>query len=386
MSSQGLSQEAPAAIPPPLPSRRAVAAERQAPCRQREHAARCHAVQFCHEREASCSQLARQLGIVPRTLRHWKLQQERAECESRPLGRPPKESPPELLQEARSLLLREGPVGVATLRAALGIPRCVAIDLWRDYRDWHQQQYRMGQQQLTWLRPGSVWAVDHTEPPVPIDGRFPYILAIRDLASGLELAWLPVPDVSAVTTLTVVENLFRRHGPPLVFKSDNGPAFKSHAWAETLAAWHVTPLLSPAHTPRYNGSCEASIQAMQKRTAFFAARHGRPGHWTTPDLESAQRQANELHRPEHRPYASAQQVWGARLPMSALERAEFEREVGDQRAALREKYALARQGARERAKLEREAVREALVEGGLLSVSWRSVPLPLKAKKVANIT
>jgi|GEM_PF-6548956 len=125
---------------------------------------------------------------------------------------------------------------------------------------------------------------------------------------------------------------------------------------------------------------------MQKRTAFFAALHGRPGHWLTSDLESAQRQANKLHRPEDRPYASVQQLWGTRLPMTPLERAEFERDLRAQHAALQEEYALARQGVRERAKLEREAVREALVEGGLLSVIWRSVPLPLKAKKAGNIT
>jgi|GEM_PF-4167016 len=56
------------------------------------------------------------------------------------------------------------------------------------------------------------------------------------------------------------------------------------------------------------------------------------------------------------------------------------------RATLQEKDAPASHVARERAKLEREAVREALVESGLLSVTWRSVPLPLKAKKTANIT
>lgn len=330
--------------------------------------------------------MARQLEISPRTLCHWKLRQERTGWEPRPLGRPPKQSSPERIQDAWDLLQREGFLSIATLRAEVGLPRCELIDLQRVYRDWHQQECRMGQEQLTWTRPGSVWAVDHTKPTKPVDGRFPYILAVRDLASGQELAWRSVPDETAATTLAVIVELFQKHGPPLIVKSDNGPAFKSEDWSRTLAAWHVIPLRSPAYTPRYNGSCEASIQAMQIRTAFFAARHGRPGHWTSSDLEDAQRQANELYRSDDRPHATAQQVWDARRPVSAIERAEFERQVQAQRAARREKHALAQQDAREHAKLEREAVRQVLEELGLLVTTWRSIPLPIKYTKLANIT
>jgi len=169
-----------------------VAAERQAPCRQREHEARCHAVQLCQMRDVPCSQVARQLGLAPRTLCHWKLKQARAAWEPRPLGRPPKQSSPERVLEACSLLEREGPVGIPTLRAELGMPRCELIDLRRAHENWHRANRRRSQERLTWSRPGSVWAIDHTEPPAPIDGSFPYILSVRDLASGMELAWLTV--------------------------------------------------------------------------------------------------------------------------------------------------------------------------------------------------
>jgi hypothetical protein len=42
-----------------------------------------------------------------------------------------------------------------------------------------------------------------------IDGRFPYLLAVRDLASGYVLA-----------------QLFAQYGPPLLLKLDNGSAFR----------------------------------------------------------------------------------------------------------------------------------------------------------------
>jgi hypothetical protein len=68
-------------------------------------------------------------------------------------------------------------------------------------------------------------AMDHTEPPEPIDGRDRQILAVQDLASHYQLAWQPVERADVRQTSCVLENLFRRHGPPLVLKSDNGPAF-----------------------------------------------------------------------------------------------------------------------------------------------------------------
>jgi len=337
-------------------------------------------------RDVPCSQVARQLGLAPRTLCHWKLKQERAAWEPRPLGRPPKQSSPERVLEACSLLEREGPVGIPTLRAELGMPRCELIDLRRAHENWHRANRRRSQERLTWSRPGSVWAIDHTEPPAPIDGSFPYILSVRDLASGMELAWLHVADVTAATTIAAMSHLFALHGAPLVIKSDNGPAFKSADWFELLTRWRVTRLLSPPYAPWYNGSCERGIGAMRARTAFFAERNGHPGHWTRADLDDAVRQANRLHRTEERPQATAEQLWEARALISAEDRAEFSRALEARHIALEENDAPARHGARRRAKLEREAVRQALEERGLLQVTRRSVPLPLKVKKVANIT
>ena len=55
---------------------------------------------------------------------------------------------------------------------------------------------------LHWSRPGEVWAMDHTEPLCRVDGLYRYILNIRDLASGMQLAWLPMEDQSAAWPTT----------------------------------------------------------------------------------------------------------------------------------------------------------------------------------------
>jgi len=370
--------------PVPVSSRRELFIVRQAARRQREHRVRKAAVQICQQVKSSCSQVARELGIHPRTLCHWKQSQEQGTCQPLPVGRPPKEPSISQVHETWNLLKQQGPLSIPTLRAELDLPRCVAVHVRHEYRDWHRAKYRRGQQRLTWLRPGSVWAIDHTEPAEAVDQRYPYILSVRDLASGYELAWQAVPDFSAKTTLAIMEELFRRHGAPLLAKSDNGPSFKSDDWALRLAAWNVVPLLSPPYAPWYNGACEAGIQAQQKRTDFFAAKHGHPC-WTTGDLAAARHQANCIHRPEDRPHATAAQVWDDRAVPSADDRAHFAWALDEQRAALRAKQREEdRHDARQNAKLERDTVRRALVELGLLSVTWRSIPLPITPAKLAN--
>src|SRR5205823_259248 len=96
---------------------------------------------------------------------------------------------------------------------------------------------------------GTVWAIDFAEPPLPVDGCFGYMLAVRDLASGAQLLWLPVADATAGTALAGLESLFREHGAPLVLKSDNGSAFIAKDLAALLECRQVWHLRSPREWP-----------------------------------------------------------------------------------------------------------------------------------------
>ena len=91
------------------------------------------------------------------------------------------------------------------------MPRGELIDLQADYRGEYHTQHRQSVEQLTWTTPGRVWAMDHHESPHSIDGIYPAVLAVRDLASGLQLAWLPVPDQTAESTVWVLAPLFAQH-------------------------------------------------------------------------------------------------------------------------------------------------------------------------------
>jgi hypothetical protein len=82
---------------------------------------------------------------------------------------------------------------------------------------------------LHWQVPGSVWAMDFTEAPAAIDGLFPYVLAVRDLASGRQLLWLPIRAGNGQETRWALASLFALHGAPLILKSDNGSPFDARS-------------------------------------------------------------------------------------------------------------------------------------------------------------
>jgi hypothetical protein len=447
-------------------SRRGHWQQRQQPRRQREQDLRRQAAQLCDvlgSEGFSCPQVARQIGLAPRTLCDWRCRWQRDELDPRLRGRPPKQSTFCDRHEALEVVHEVGPhVGLPTLRAAFPImPRGELIDLQAAYRRHYRATHRRSVETLEWTTPGRVWAMDHTQPPAPVDGHYRRVLAVRDLASGMQLAWLPVLDETAESTAAVLRLLFAQHGAPLVLKSDNGSPFISQLLYDLLTAWQVVPLFSPPQMPEYNGACEAGIGAMKVRTYSLAAVAGlslgdSPLSWTSEDLEAARQQANEFHRPWGHRGPTRTQLWASRQPITSDERAVFaltlarslERvrdsltaplahgngadaappahgnsshsahsaDCDDLRRAapahgnsptvdapleedqanrttvrsaqlrLRVVPGGAVHGASESALIHRCAVRQALVEQGLLSITRRSIHLPIKLLRSAKIT
>ena len=291
---------------------------------------------------------------------------------------------------AHQLSYDTGPgIGVPSLRVAFPhLPPCELTDLRHDYWQVYRHHNHVVLAELTWNFPGRVWAIDHANPPGAIDGVYAAVLAVRDLASGTVLDWLPVPDETAATTRDALLALFVEFGPPLVLKSDNGSAFKADVLT-LLDDWQVTPLPSPAWTPSYNGSCEAGIGGLKTRTFYQAAQAGHPGIWTSEDTEAARRQANEFHYPHHHRHSTALAVWQSRSPITTAERERFLLTVRRLRSQIHEAMDLASQEsltAADHAAIHRRVVRQALVELGILSITWRSISLPIKPRKCARIS
>jgi len=314
------------------------------------------------------------------TLRTWQRQCRDPAGQAALRGRPCRNAAPERRDAVLETLAERGPhAGVPWLRQAFpDVARGELIELKSLDRRRRRAEHARHARRLKWERAGTVWAIDYAEPPQAIDGRDKAIVSIRDLASGLELAWLPVAAPTADAAIAALAALFREHGAPLVLKADNGSPFTAHATRTLLDDWNVTPLYSPPRTPSYNGSCEAGIGGLKSRTRQLAAYEGDQEAWTVEHLEAARSMANEEHYPRRLHGRTAAEVWRARVPISSEERRRFRDAVDRLRRSLAEELQSSlfeALHAADRASLDRMAVPQALVERGLLRV-LRSVVTP----------
>jgi transposase InsO family protein len=286
-----------------------------------------------------------------------------------------------------------------TLGPTLGMPalrglfpalvRSELADLQRDYRQRWFHDNRIDTEELVWLVPGTVWAADFSDSPVPIDDGFDHVLGVRDLASQKRLLDLPGTEADAAAAVTAVEWLFLQHGAPLVCKTDNGSPFVAQLFEQLLERWQVIPLLSPPRTPRYNGAVEAGFGSFKTRVYYEAVRHGRIGAWTSDDLEAAHGLSNCAARPWGAHGPTPQEAWDRRPRITPQQRTQFLECVAQATAALQVQLD---HGLNEelqvapRASVAREAVRRALEELGYLLVRRRRVSPPFNSSLRAIIT
>ena len=184
--------------------------------------------------------LARGLRIPAQTL-HDRVQPEEAET-IRP-GRPAAELSVE--DRARVMELIEatnGRASIAALKTAMPeVPRRVLREIRRQWRQDHDRHPH----RLTWLVPGTVWAMDFTELEQPLAGGARHVLLVRDLPSGMMLATGAWRRATSRVTVGVLERLIRAHGAPMVVKSDNGSHFTARRVRKLLAdrqVCHLPPL------------------------------------------------------------------------------------------------------------------------------------------------
>jgi transposase InsO family protein len=317
------------------------------------------------------SQAAERLGLAPRTLQRWVQARDRRRLRARDRGRPTHRSDRELRNRFLALIGLLGPsVGVPTLMEQCpGLARREAEDLLRRYRRAYRRRRQRRMRTLSWSRAGAVWAIDFAEPPQAIDGRYPRLLAVRDLASGMQLCWLPSVDESAQSAMDALKASFMEHGRPLVLKTDNGSAFIAAELAALLAERGIWHLFSPPRLPSYNGSCEAGIGSMKTRTHHRAASRGHPDQWSCDDVEAARLEANETARPWGNDGPTPEQMWQGRQSITTEERTAFNILVQDHESRARQEQGYAADIQLDRiaqAAVNRVALQRALVAAGIL--------------------
>jgi hypothetical protein len=160
---------------------------------------------------------ARMMCISRRTLVRWESDWNALRLPPHTLGRPAERSSPQKRKEIFHLLNTLGPhTGVPSLRAKYPeLARGELAHLLWKYRKLHARGQDLIINTLRWKRPGAVWAMDFHQPPLSVDGIYPYILMVRDMASGCYLLWLPVRKATAKAAADALKFLFAAYGIPL---------------------------------------------------------------------------------------------------------------------------------------------------------------------------
>jgi transposase InsO family protein len=362
--------------------------DRQAHRRQQEGELRKQSVTLVRELRAgtwsrSTLETANVLGISPRTLWRWEQNWETNRLVPKRRGRPPQIASCERQAEVTGFLKAHGPsTSIAMLKAERpDIARAELSVLRADFRAEWQQQHTQEQCRLEWLYPGSVWAMDFTHPPHRIDGVFPAILNVRDLASHQQLLWLAVEHENAATVVEALADLFTTHGAPLVMKCDNGPAFRAHATKHVLLDHEVFTLYSPPYCARFNGACERANCTLKELTEHIADQAGRPGFWKADDLFQARLRANRFSRPWGATGATPEQSWTARAGLSLDKRQIMWQHLQCEIATLLDQRELDSTVALShytQTEIERLAAQPVLEQLGLLHVTRRRITPPIR--------
>lgn len=304
---------------------------RQQLTRETERAMRMKAVAFARvlaRRPWPASWTAARLGMRSETLAEWIAGWRENRLRAQDLGRPALVEAQAHREEIRIWMALLGPgVGIPTLQELFPkVARAELEELHRKNIDAYKTLGSRLVHVLRWTRTGAVWAMDYTKPPQPIEGKYPYILLVRDLASGTILWAMPVREATAESTVMALRTLINWYGVPLVIKSDNGSHFIAEEVRQLIDAWDILPLYSPPGTPAYNGACEAGIGSLTTRAYHEAAAADRPEHWTCDDVERARCLFNDTPQPWCNGMTSERR-WFRRRPPTSDERRRFREAV-----------------------------------------------------------
>lgn len=367
---------------------------RQRGARQAERLGRLSAVAFARwvsRQGPGPAVAARRLGLSSSALARWVRRWRQDRMALRPRGRPTQDVDRDTRQSILSVFALMGPhATLAALRDLFpDVARGALESLLERCRFIYRRRSRWLVHTLRWTRPGTVWAMDFTEPPTPIDGLYDRLLLVRDLASGRQLLALPCRGERAELAVAALRALFRFYAAPLVVKMDNGSAFVSEDLRGLLRQHGVFTLFSPPATPAYNGSIEAGIGSLEVRAFYESARHDRPGEWTCDDVAAARRQANETAHPWGLAGPTPERAWKRRAPLTEIEARDFrsaydrqrERECTQRGIASWEECSTWL-----RASIDRIALSRALIDCGHLLIRRRRITPPITLRCAGRIS
>jgi hypothetical protein len=126
-------------------------------------------------------------------------------------------------------------------------------------------------ERITWLIPRSTWGMDVTE--AKVNGGTAFVNLLQDMSSKYKLHSISgYYEPRGEEIADQLEQEFRKHGPPIFLKRDNGGNLNHAAVQDVLERHMVIPFNSPPRYPKFNGSVENANCEMKKEESFALLR------------------------------------------------------------------------------------------------------------------
>lgn len=130
---------------------------------------------------------------------------------------------------------------------------------------------RESMRRITWNTPRSVWSMDVTE--AAVNGGKVFVNLLQDMSSKYKLHSIAdYEEPCGEEVAGQLEVAFRKNGPPLFLKRDNGGNLNHMAVQDVLERHMVIPFNSPPYYPKFNGSIENANCEMKKDESFSLVR------------------------------------------------------------------------------------------------------------------
>ena len=121
----------------------------------------------------------------------------------------------------------------------------------------HNELQRQNLRRIQWNVPNVAWSLDPCEYEQRDEtGNKKHLSHMQDLASRYKFDPMTGEEPCGEEIAGYLAATFKRFGPPLFLKRDNGGNVNHTAVNDVLSEHFVIPLNSPAHYPPYNGAIE----------------------------------------------------------------------------------------------------------------------------------
>jgi len=158
---------------------------------------------------------------------------------------------------------------------------------------------RKNMRRVKCLKVGLIWSMDATELGSNKFGVKIFVQNTQDWATSYKLPPIVTKNLSGKQIARLLVKLFKKYGPPLFLKRDNGGNQCHLRVDRVLADWGVIPLNSPPYYPPYNGNIEQGQKELKStlRDSGFELTQI-PDEHLGPYIESAMNDRNHMARPK----------------------------------------------------------------------------------------